>query len=125
MVEDKVIGPFTVKQFLFLGAGAGIILFARTFFQPFIFYPLSFMIAVLAGGLAFLKVGGQPMPRVVKNAILFAFRPRLYTWKRAEMRPQKPEVMPKKETLVQKIPTVSESKISDLAWSLDIKTRRE
>ncbi len=125
MVEDTVIGPFTIKQFLFIGAGGMLVVFLRMSFRPFIFYPASFVVMALAAGLAFLKMNGQPLPTVIKNAVFFAFRPRLYIWKRGPPQAQKPSVGKKEETMVQRIPTIIESKISDLAWSLDVKTRRE
>src|SRR3989344_1467036 len=120
MVEDTVIGPFTIKQFLFVGSGAMLIIFARMIFEPFLFYPLSFVIATLSAGLGFLKINAQPLYVVIKNAAFYAFKPRLYTWKREPPAPKKTKEA-ENETRVNKIPTISESKISDLAWSLDVK----
>lgn len=124
-VEDKVIGPFTIKQFLYIGSGGLLILGARTFLQPFLFFPLAALIGALAASLAFLKINEQPFPIVLKNALFYLLRPRLYTWKKEALpKPSAKEVVPKKEeALVKRIPTLSESRLSDLAWSLDIKEK--
>jgi len=123
-VEDKVIGPFTIKQFLYLGGGALLIVGLYTFFKIYIVVPLGIAIAALSAALAFLKINEQPFPTVFKNAALYFFKPRLYIWKqeKPERRVQKSET-PKAQPTIKSIPTISESKLSDLAWSLDIKKR--
>lgn len=124
MVEDQVIGPFTIKQALYLGGGALLILGVRTLFQSFLFYPLAGLIGGLAASLAFLKINEQPFWLVLKNAVFYVIRPRLYTWQKRV--PGKPKAAPEKkpdEVLVKTMPKVEESKLSDLAWSLDIKER--
>ncbi len=127
-IEDKVIGPLTVKQALYVGGGVGIIVLARINFESVVFWP----IAVVFGGfsllLAFTKINDQPFPTIVKNAILYIARPRLYVWKRRDIKQypkseQKTEGTSgdKSDALIKKIPTLSQSQLSDLAWSLDIK----
>lgn len=122
-IEDKVIGPFTAKQFFFLGGGALLIVAARLFLAPFLSFPIGAFIAIFALALAFLKINDQSFPLVVKNASLFAFRPRLYVWKHelSKQPRQKGEVGSTPETAVQVTPQLSRSRLSDLAWSLNIK----
>lgn len=124
-VEDKVIGPFTIKQFLYLGAGGLLILGARTFLLPFIFWPLAVLIGATAASLAFLRLNEQPFPTVLKNAAFYFLRPRLYLWKQESPKKlQEKTPAPQKEpAMIKKIPTLSESRLSDLAWSLDIKEK--
>lgn len=125
MVEDKVIGPFTIKQFLYVGAGGLLILGARTFLHPFLAWPLAVIIGALSASLAFLKINERPFPLVMKNAIFYLLRPRLYIWKREVpgKSTAKEATQRKEEPLIKKIPVISESKLSDLAWSLDIKEK--
>lgn len=123
-VEDKVIGPFTIKQFLYIAAGALLIIGARALIAPLLFWPLAVLIGALAASLAFLKINEQPFPVILKNAVFYLLRPRLYVWKKEVLKaPTKEAVLRKEEPLVKKIPTLSESKLSDLAWSLDIKEK--
>lgn len=125
-VEDKVIGPLTIKQSLYIGAGGLLIVGVRMFFQPFLFWPLSVLLGGFAAGLAFLKINEQPFPLVLKNAVFYLLKPRLFVWKKET--PTAPaqrelEALKKQEVLVKNIPKISQSKLSDLAWSLDIKER--
>lgn len=126
-VEDKVIGPFSIKQFLYLAGGGTIIFLARTSFTGYFFYLIVVLVGSLAASLAFLKVNEQPFPSFLKNAISYALHPRVYIWKKGA--PQKPAA-PGKETtkpevLVKSLPKLSQSKLSDLAWSLDLKERTD
>ena len=125
-VEDKVIGNYlTLKQFAFVGAGALLILGMRAILAPFLFFPLAILIGILAGGLAFFRYNEQPFPTVVKNGIVFFFRPRVYIWKKDSIAVQHNR---KKEQdraptipVLKSLPKLSTSRLSDLAWSLDIK----
>lgn len=125
-IEDKVIGGIlTIRQFLYLAAGAGIIFLARLLFESFIWVPIALVAGSLAAGLAFVKINEQPLPAIAKNMITYYLRPRLYIWKKAAP----PKRVPIKEALerhtspITSIPKLSQSKLSDLAWSLDIKEK--
>ena len=123
-VEDKVIGPFTLKQFLYLASGGGVILAAYMFLHFTLFLFAAALVGSLAGALAFLKVNEQPFPILLKNAMIYLIRPRLYIWKKEEpRRASKPEPTKKHETAIQAIPKLSQSRLTDLAWSLDIKDK--
>ena len=59
-IEDKIFGPFTWRQFLYLGGGVGmgVVLFLTT---PFIvFLIIGLPLAVLAGALSFYPVNNRP-----------------------------------------------------------------
>lgn len=122
-VEDKVIGPLTIKQFIYVGSGLLLIALANVFLQPFLFYPVAIILGAFAGALAFLKINQQPFPLVVKNALFYFLRPRVYVWKREIKKAPRTAEIKKSETTIRSIPKLSESKLSDLSWSLDIKDR--
>lgn len=125
-VEDKIIGPFTIKQFLYLGSAALLIVGLYQLFIGFIFYTLAILIGALGLSLAFLKINEQPLPLIIKNFFFYLLRPKLYTWKKEPLA-KKPALAAEKtqEVLVGGIPKLSASKLTDLAWSLDIKTKRD
>jgi len=125
MIEDKVIGPFTIKQFLYLAGGAAITGFTYYFFQLAIVIPVALLVGSLAGSLAFLKINEQPFPATLKHAIGYAIKPRLYIWKKepAAKKPAASAAGAKPGTLIASIPKISQSKLTDLAWSLDISQR--
>lgn len=125
MVEDKVIGPFTIKQFVFIGSGALLIVFLRTIFEGFVLYALAALISAVAVSLAFLKINDQAMPIVIKNSVFYFLRPKLYIWKKSEQSGsrEKNSVQNTRapEVTIGSMPRISVSKLSDLAWSLDLK----
>lgn len=123
-IEDKVIGPLTLKQFGFLASGAVLIFILHALLVPLLFYPVAGVVGGIAAALAFLKIQQQPFPTVIRRAFLFFIRPRLYLWKKEAMK--KPAAVAdsaKKEATITAIPKMSASKLSDLAWSLDIQGR--
>lgn len=124
-VEDKVLGPLTVKQSLYIGGGVVIMIGAWMIFETYLFRPIAFLVGAFAAALAFLKINGRPFPTIFKSAILFYVKPHLYIWKKEKAKTQKfkkPEAK-KEEIMVKKIPKLSTSKLSDLAWSLDIQEK--
>ncbi len=125
-VEDKIFGPLSLKQFVYLlGGGAG--LFILYVFLPFvIFIFLGIPLAALAGAFAFLKVNNQPFITVAANAIAYYVGSRLYVWQKpAEPKKRIQELARAKEGLptgpMLAVPKISEAKLRTLAWSLDVK----
>lgn len=80
--EPKIVGPFTFKQFIFIGIAGG--------FSIFLFFtvPLSVFIIlaiILLGGafsLAFLKIERISLPVFIKNFLIFITKPKVYLWKK-------------------------------------------
>ncbi len=120
-VEDKIFGPFTFKQFVYiLGGVAGAYLFWRL--MP-IYIAVFFSIPTLLFGamLAFYKVNNRPFIDVVESAILFVLSGKLYIWKKEDKKieaKKAAEVESQQQKLY--VPKLSDSKLKDLAWSLDI-----
>lgn len=86
--EAKIVGPFTFKQFIFIGIAGGtcILLFFTVSFFVFILATI-----VLLGGafaLAFLKIGKTSLPTFIKNFFSFLFKPRVYLWKKKTSPPK-------------------------------------
>ena len=81
-VEDKVIGPITVRQFIILLAGGGLCFIAYTLsdFALFIFWFV--VIAILTFFVAFVKVNGRPIHYFLLNIIQTSRRPRLRVWQK-------------------------------------------
>jgi hypothetical protein len=80
-IEDKIFGPLTLKQFLYL-AGAGAISFVTFFaFETWFWIAITSIATLIAIGLAFLKFNGRPAIFYLFSAIKFAWRPKMYLWK--------------------------------------------
>lgn len=121
-IEDKIIGPLTLKQFLyFLGAGGLIFLFYTFLTTPFLIVA-SIPIVGIALLLSFYKPNGRPFIVFLGAIMKYMTRPRLYLWKRtAENREVKEIVPPRKEQKAPKMlgEEVTESRLKRLAWVLD------
>jgi hypothetical protein len=88
-IEDKVVGPLTIRQFLILLVTAGIILVLNLFlnFLGPIFYMIAFLIGTLGIGLAFFKYGDQNAEIFVISAFKTFTNPRKRVWQKEEPKP--------------------------------------
>lgn len=122
-VEDKIFGPFTLKQFIYLLGGAASIFIIYVFFGMAGAIFLGLPVGALAAALAFYKVNNRPFISVLANAISFYAKSKLYIWQKREIKKPAIQKIPetKKEELV--IPKITEGKLKDLAWSLDVKEK--
>ena len=81
-IEDKIAGPFSLRQLLYVVGGAVVAFLAFTTL-PFLAAAIIAIISI--GGtlaLALVKINGQPLTRIAFAAAGFFWKPRLYLWKR-------------------------------------------
>ena len=122
-IEDKVIGPFTLKQFLYLLAGGVIIFIFYKIFNLFITILLSLPVAAVVTTLAFVKVNNQPLISMVKNFFGFLRKPDFYVWKKPIAKIEKEEESP---LIIEKIPAskktkpISKEKLQEIGWKIEI-----
>lgn len=125
-IEDRIIGPLTLKQFLYL-AFAGAILFVFWFVLKFyIWIVIALPVAALASALAFLKVNDRPFIYFFLAAIFYFMKPKLYIF--GEISNQIKEATPKSKPAPAEIPEsekITRSKLKELALSLDTGNGRE
>ena len=81
-VEDKVIGPITVRQFIIMLVGGGLVFVAYKLSDFTLFIIELIVIAVLTMAFAFIKVNGKPFHYLLLNLIQTLRRPRLRVWQR-------------------------------------------
>lgn len=81
-VEDKIFGPFTLKQFSYLAGGFGLcIIIWRTFSDSsFLLFYLAPVIG-LSLALTFLKPNGKPFIFILQNFVFFLLKPKRLFWK--------------------------------------------
>lgn len=80
-IEDKIFGPLTWRQFLYLGGGVGmsVVMF---FTLPFIlFVILGLPLAILAGALSFYPVNNRPFSFFLEAIVNYVAGQRLYLWR--------------------------------------------
>lgn len=122
--EDKIFGPFTLKQFIYLAGGAGMIIVFFSVFPRFIALVLAVPIAIFAAALAFYKVNNKPFIEMVEAFLKFSMNKRLYIWQKKDKPAESTEfkVREKDELYV---PKLSDSRLKDLNWSLDVKKEEQ
>lgn len=89
-IEDKVIGPLTLKQFIYLMVGGGI-LFVIRFSLPealgFLFMPIALLVGGFFIALAFFRPGDRPFEVYLFSIITTLTRPKKRIWKKTANRP--------------------------------------
>lgn len=83
-IEDKIFGPLTWRQFLYLGGGVGmaVVLFLTTNLIVFILVGLP--IGLLAGALSFLKINNRPFSYTLEAMFNYVMGTRLYFWRKKD-----------------------------------------
>jgi PrgI family protein len=78
--EDKIVGPFSLRQFAYVGAGG--VLSALLYFAAvgWLWVIGSIIIFSIAISLAFVKIEGRPFANVVVSAFNFYWKPQTYVW---------------------------------------------
>lgn len=81
-IEDKIFGPLTWRQFVYIGGGAGLatVLFFFTPFFVFILFGLPIAGATFA--LAFVPVNNRPFSVFLESVFRFFRGSRLYLWQK-------------------------------------------
>jgi len=120
-VEDKIIGPLTLKQFIYLLIGGGVIFLLYSFLKLPIFIIAAIPIAFFTLLLAFYRIGNQKFPQFIVNLLGFISKPNIYTWKK--LPPKKPSEEPtpkiiKKMGVSKQLP--KESGLKELWWKVEI-----
>ncbi len=123
-VEDTIFGPLTLKQFIYLAGGSGLSFVIYTIL-PF-YIALIFIIPVIGFSiaLAFYKFNQRfPFIYLVEAAFKYMVSSKLYIWKKNDKKPvaRADEVATLHRQLT--VPKLSDSKLKDLTWNLDINER--
>jgi hypothetical protein len=121
-IEDKLFGPFTFRQFVYLVGGAGIIFVIYKLLPLWIGIFLIIPVAGLSALLTFYKINSKPFIYYLEAAINYGISSKLYIWKQRLVKhdEKKEEVAPQTTSV---IPTVSSNTLKDLAWSLDVQEK--
>ncbi len=122
-VEDKIFGPLTLKQFIYLAGGIGASI-ALWLYIPFKILAIILILPVMAFALAlaFYKSNGKAFIDIVEAAFYYYIGSKLYIWKKEEKKPvSKFSDQVKQARSMITVPKMSQSKLKDLAWSLNVK----
>ncbi len=123
-VEDKIFGPLTLKQFLYVAGGAaiGFIIWSAVPVK-FIAIVAALPVVIFFLAMAFYRVNERPFVTLVESSIRYFFGTKLYIWHKIERKPvqtQNTSTPTAANNLDVLIPKLSDSKLKELTWSLDI-----
>jgi len=120
-VEDRIFGPLTLKQFVYVAGGVGLGFLIWTYLPLFLSVPLALSVIGFASSLAFIKINKKPLIFIIEAALKYFVHTKLYLWNKNYQRNKKKkgsqQKMPTGELVT---PALSENKLKNLAWSLDI-----
>ncbi|MFA6552327.1 MAG: PrgI family protein [Candidatus Paceibacterota bacterium] len=119
-VEDKVFGPLTIKQFIYVAGGGGLCFIIYRYLGFWFGLILMVPVAALAVALAFYKINNKPFVNILESAVRYFFSNHLYIWKKSERKPVAQKGNPSTGNDLSSIPHLSDSKLKDLTWNLDI-----
>lgn len=120
-IEDKIFGPFTFKQFIYLLGSGGLCFVVFKALPLLASIPLMLPIAALGLALAFYKPNGKPFIFMIEAGFNYYIGDKLYVWKK-NIKKTKTTPMQTQETDQPEVgaKNLSESKLKDIAWSLDV-----
>ncbi len=127
-VEDKLFGPFTFKQFIYMTGGAGLCYLWSYWFPLPVAIAVIVPTAVFAWALAFAKVNTRPFIEITQSFITYTLRGKSYLWKRinqdkiqnAKQSAVSTPVAPQSAESIAEQYKNTERRIGDLAESLDL-----
>jgi hypothetical protein len=118
-IEDKIFGPLTFKQGLYIGGAIGIGIAAYKILPIIIAIPIIIVVAGIAWALGFYKLNNQPFIEVGQAFINYALKNKIYVWKK-----EIPKTSPVQPVQKQPVPPPNEihkhTDIQTLARNLDI-----
>ncbi|HUY62617.1 MAG TPA: PrgI family protein [Candidatus Paceibacterota bacterium] len=126
-VEDKIIGPLTLKQFIYIAGGIGLCILFFVYLPLIVSILLSLLVSGLTGALAFYKVNGKPFIDILEAGFNYYTGAKLFLWKHEA--PTKKEQSAAAAAAAEAqaaaqaahaTPRLTRGKLSELAWSLDV-----
>ena len=125
-IEDKIFGPLTIKQFIYLAGGAGITIILLTFLPKFLALLIALPFIALSVALSFYKPNSRPFVVQLESMLHYFLGKKLYIWKKVEKKKTEEEVMPKEWQPPQlHVPALSGGRLKDMTWNLDVKKQEE
>ena len=124
-VEDKIIGPLTVRQFMIILAAMVVIGISYKLFDFSLFLTITIVMMILAALFSFVKINGRPFHLFMLNLFQTLRRPGLRVWNNrllaAEIVEPNLEIKETAPTIEPKI--YKSSRLAELALVVDTKGR--
>lgn len=80
--ETKIVGPFTLQQFLWIAGGAAFVFLFYTLVKGVLFFIIAIPVAGIFLALAFWKIDGVPLMVYASYSISYLTNPKKYIFKK-------------------------------------------
>jgi len=130
-METKIVGPFTWRQFIFVG-GAGVLIFFLYFIMKHIFMVfiiVAIILAVLSLSFALIRIGGRPLPNVLFHFLTYSISSKLFIWQKKKILKtfvyKKEKIKPKIEKAEEAplLKVAEKSRLKDLSTQVELRTK--
>ena len=121
-IEDKIVGPLTLKQFIYIAGAVGISVILFVTLSTIVAFLLSAPIVAFAVPLAFYKINGKPFIEVLEAGFSYYTGAKLLLWKHGDRSLEERNAAAAEESAhpSKSTPKLTRGRLSQLAWSLDI-----
>lgn len=120
-IEDKVVGPLSFRQFIYLLGGGGLSFIIYNFVPLLLAIPLIAAVIAFSLGLSFYRFNNKPFVFLVEAFLKYIMAGKLYIWKKEARKPEANTIAEQEANEVPTyIPRLSDSKLRELSWSLDV-----
>ncbi len=78
--EDKIVGPLSIRQFIYVAAGVGISGMLYFVLQTWLWAIIAAILVGASIAIAFVKIEGRPLVRVLASGFHYYWKPQTYVW---------------------------------------------
>lgn len=122
-IEDKVVGPLTLKQAIYIGGGLGALFLLFRFLPFFLFLVLGTLVVGLVAALAFYRFNNKPFSHMLESGFKYLVNSRLYLWRHTSdnvsSKNQSP-MPPQKPAEINPAMGLGSSRLKNLSWNLEV-----
>lgn len=124
-VENKIIGPLTVRQFLIVLTAGILSAISYRVFDFSLFLTITIILLLLAVVFSFVKINGRPFHYFILNILQTLRRPGARVWSKIDHPISETEKIPLPEVSAKPMPKelYKKSRLSELALVVDTKGR--
>lgn len=119
-IEDKIFGPFTFKQFIYMLGGAFMAYLSFRLLPFIIGAPLGLGLVCLALLLAFYKVNNRPFITILQAWVKYQIAAKLYIWHKTAPKKTTTQPVAIPKTGPSATNSLSDAHLKDISWSLDV-----
>lgn len=129
-IEDKIIGPLTLRQFIYIAGAAGLCVVFFSYLSILFAFLLSLPVAAFATALAFYKVNGKSFIDILEAGFNYYTSEKLLIWKHVDQKVAVGQAAADAAAAdasraKRNAPRLTRGKLSELAWSLDVSTQNK